>query len=170
MSDRYVSAADLQAVFQFFGAQALTYFRENRTIPPACALVWLAPDAAAIGKLNQFPTEEIVKLMQDDTGRQKLAYAINAMFDPEHTNANLLPGERQHLVVQVMLANTDVGGVQQEVVLMLAHAWGVTHVTAVVVDPLTGAAELPKMFDITTTVVAEDPAPEKAVEAAAVEK
>lgn len=157
MSDRQVSAADLQAVFKFFGARALEYFRENRTIPPACALVWLAPDTPAIGKLNQFPTEDIVKLMQDDAGRQKLAYAINAMFDPEHTHANLLPGERQHLVVQVMLANTSVVGVQQEVVLMLAHARGVTHVTAVVVDPMTGAAELPDMFDITSTIVAAEP-------------
>lgn len=157
MSDRQVTAADLQAVFNFFGAPALAYFRENRTIPPACALVWLAPDAPAIGRLNQFPTQDIVKLMQDDTGRQKLAYAINAMFDPDHTHANLLPGERQHLVVQVMLANTDVGGVQQEVVLMLAHARGVTHVTAVVVDPATGAAEMPEMFDITSTVVSAEP-------------
>jgi hypothetical protein len=156
MSDRLISAADLQAVFKFFGTQAVSYFRANRTVPPACALVWLAPDAPAIKSLTQFPTDEIVKLMRDDAGRQKLAYAINAMFDPGHTEAHLLPGERQHLVVQVMLANTDVAGVVQEVVLLLAHARGVTHVAAVVVDPSTGAAELPDMFDITTTVVGSD--------------
>lgn len=153
MTERQISAADLQAVFRFFAAPTLDYFRQAKTVPPACALVWLAADAPAVRSINQFPTHEIATLLQTEAGRAKLAYAITAMFDPEKTSEMLLPGERQHLVVQVVLANTEVAGVQQEVVLMLAHARGVTHATAVVVDPVSGACEMPEAFDITSTPV-----------------
>lgn len=153
MTTRFIHDADLQAVFRFFGSMTLVHYRHHQVIPPACVLVWLESDTSAIAGLHQFPAPEISSLLQDESGRQALAYSIQAMLDPAREQSAAPAGRRPHLVVQVLHARTSVmdaaGGPEQEVMLMLAHVAGTTHATAV---PLLHP-ELPAQFDITATDV-----------------
>jgi len=152
MFERAITAPDLQAVFRFFGKPALAYFQSNNVVPPACVLTWLAEASASVERLHQFPTDLVVKLMQSAEGRGQLASAISAMFNPDAPAGLMPPGPMPHLVVQVMLTSTRVGGVDVEVLLMLAHERGLTHTAAVVVNE-GKAPVLPEMFDITSTPV-----------------
>jgi hypothetical protein len=155
MTDYPVTAADLQAVFRFFGAPALAHFHRHQSVPPACVLAWLVEGedgARRVHRVHQFPTDLVAGLMRNEQGRGQLAAAIGAMLDPEGQAALLPPGPRPHLVVQVMQTRTDVAGVPAEVLLMLAHEHGVTHAAAVVLEEGV-VPELPALFDVTSTPV-----------------
>lgn len=161
MTDRAITSPDLQAVFRFFGAPALAYFHRHRAVPPACVLTWLDEGQPAVRRVHQFPADLLAPLMRDARGRHQLASSITAMLAPGQGADLVPPRPRPHLVVQVLLANVDIGGVTSEVLLLLAHERGLTHASAIPVDAAAGIAELPAMFDVTSTPVGAETMPEE---------
>jgi hypothetical protein len=156
---RTINSFDLQAVFLFFGKQAAKYFSANRTLPPACVLVWLEPEAPVLKGLHQFPDDQVMEMLKTEEGKMQLASAMQAILNPDTAGVEVPDGPRPDLVVQVLLACDAKQGhsKDKEAILILVHTPDATHAVAVPVDAFDGRVDLPKEFDVVASRVAVSP-------------
>ncbi len=150
-----ISSKTMQETFRFFARHAAVHYKAHRNLPPDAVLVWLAGEA--IGRLHQFPTEEVRQLFSSDKGRSQLAYALNQMLHRGGGNAVRPPD----VAMQILLTTVHepLGAAPPEAITLIAQTLDDAFSISIGADPLTGEVAIPLTFDLAAARLKLDMSP-----------